>query len=384
MSRGIRHLGVALAAVLIAAGRLMAQGAGGDTSQKLYVAEPVTLRPGFAVGDIAVGDPTIADFRVLKGRREILVFGKTPGRTTLTVWDQPGTRRSEIALYVTTREGEQIEHDLAAFLKDFPSVRVTKLGDAVVVAGDVHSESELDAVQRIADAAGVRSVVRYVPAAHGAEEPAPRTGASAGSIDPGHDEPGATIGTRAVEYEIRIVEASVAFGSGTYGTGVEPSGPVLASQRVQSPFGASRQIAFMDPVLVRKVGKNKGSDAKGIRVRVSPAATDDPAAIATTIELETNLPFESKTYHPELWRHARWQVSTTSGEPIAIAGADLLAVLSEDRSPGSAIRTLQSAVGFANSVVTAVPTVATAYTYDPVKKTQLLMLIRAWVVPQAR
>src|SRR5262249_60272723 len=115
--------------------------------------------------DIAIADPAIADYRVLNGRREVLLIGKAEGRTALKIWDQKHARVTDLLIRVTTREAAKIETDLRDLLKDYPTVRLAPLGGSLVIAGEVSSERDLEAIQNIADAASVRSVVKYVPPA---------------------------------------------------------------------------------------------------------------------------------------------------------------------------------------------------------------------------
>ena len=138
----------------------------------------------------------------------------------------------------------------------------------------------------------------------------------------------------------------------------------------------------MDPILVAKLKRDKGPGPKGLRLRLTPSVPDEDGAFVTRLELETNLPYESKAYDPALWRRARWQIPTVSGEPLGIAGSDLLAVMSEERSAGSIWNTLQNAAGMAGNFGTPNTGYATMYYYDPAKKTQLLMLIRPRLVPR--
>ena len=49
----------------------------------MLVGDQHLMEPGFAVGDIAIGDPNVADFRVRPGRRAVLLIAKGKGRTKL-------------------------------------------------------------------------------------------------------------------------------------------------------------------------------------------------------------------------------------------------------------------------------------------------------------
>ena len=74
------------------------------------------LEPGFAVGDIAIGDPAIADYRVRPGRRAVLLLGKRSGRTKLICWDQTGKNRTEFTVVVQTADEAAAEDKLRTLL----------------------------------------------------------------------------------------------------------------------------------------------------------------------------------------------------------------------------------------------------------------------------
>src|SRR5262249_53225198 len=72
--------------------------------QIVFLSEQITYTPPYAIGDIAIADPAIADYRVLNGRREVLLIGKAEGRTALKIWDQKHARVTDLLIRVTTRE----------------------------------------------------------------------------------------------------------------------------------------------------------------------------------------------------------------------------------------------------------------------------------------
>ena len=54
---------------------------------RLLVGDQFVLEPGFAVGDIAVGDPAIADFRMRPGRQAVCCWHRR-GPHQVIMWDQ--------------------------------------------------------------------------------------------------------------------------------------------------------------------------------------------------------------------------------------------------------------------------------------------------------
>jgi len=108
---------------------------GNENEKTLYANSQETFSPGFAVGDVAVAEPEIADYKVLPGRREMLLYGKAPGTTTLTLWDQKRVQRAAITITVISREDQQAEKDLTELVADFPSVKVRRVKGKLVLTG---------------------------------------------------------------------------------------------------------------------------------------------------------------------------------------------------------------------------------------------------------
>jgi len=131
-----------------------------EQEQTLFVREQLTFEPGYEVGDVALGSPDVADFKVLPGRRQLLLFGKQAGRTNLSVWDQDGTRRHEVLLTVMTREEAQAESELRELVKDFHGVQVGRVRGRLTLLGTVSNSHELDDVNHIAEASGALTLVR--------------------------------------------------------------------------------------------------------------------------------------------------------------------------------------------------------------------------------
>jgi hypothetical protein len=353
----------------------------------LFVNEQQTLTPGYAIGNIAIGDAGIADYKVLPGRRELLLFGRSAGTTTLIIWDQRNVKRDEITMVVTTRAAVQLESDLRAMLKDYPTVELRKLGATITIAGTVGSREDQAAIEKIAQAAKVQSLVRVAaPTPVYQAPPAGATGASGGSgAAPG---PVASPSAPIVDYEVELFEASSQFRTGSYATGVEPSGRSLFKGTVQAPAGGENRI-FIGGSAAR--GRNADErEASGIRLILRPSMPDPRGRFETFVLIETNLPFSGETFDPETWRRARWQFTSASGEPFAVTGADLLAT--PDAAPGgggpsrlgSAARTgAQTAAQRARVPgAEAVPILGSLFRSSSYKqkKTQLLVVLRPRVL----
>ena len=90
----------------------------------------------------------------------MLLYGKAPGTTTLTLWDQKRVQRAVITITVISREDQQAEKDLTELVADFPSVKVRRVKGKLVLTGVVQTKNDLEAIQKIAETAEATSLVR--------------------------------------------------------------------------------------------------------------------------------------------------------------------------------------------------------------------------------
>jgi hypothetical protein len=416
-----------LIALSIAAA-LAASGAAAQTRATEILApnEQRAFVPGYPVGNIAIGSPKIADFKVLtKDRRELLLFGRSEGQTTLTVWDQRGVKRHELTVIVRVRVNPDLERELKLLLRDFPSVRVETLNGLPVLAGAVTSKDDLTAIDKIAAAAKVRSLVRYqppasvdpaagglavpaqrpLPAATGGQPLGPTAGSDAthqaGLSPTGRAEPPSTPAAAPafpaptashVQYEIELLEASARFRSGSYGRGVEPSGRQLYRGVIDAPVGGDGEIFIGGKAVGGKDARKAGGSQveQGIRLTLRPHAPDGRGRFVTAVLVETNLPIGFGSDDPNTWRRARWTFTTLAEEPFGITGDDLLA--SPGGSPGGGSGVGSAVKGAAkiarlpgvprNRGTEMVPVFGSLFGSSSYKKkeTQLLVIIRLRIV----
>jgi hypothetical protein len=350
--------------------------------QTVFVNDQQTVNPGYPVGDIAIGDPKIADFRVLAGRRELLIFGRAVGTTRLTLWDQQKVKRDEILITVTTRQAQQLEGELRDILKDFPSVEVRMFAGALTITGTASSKEDLAAIEKIASAAKVRNLVRVVPPAGAA------VSSGAGSPAAAREAAAAAAAAVEIEYEVELLEASSKFRSGSYATGVEPSGRSLHKQVLRAPVGVERDLFIGGNAVQQKSGSNNSAAVQtGLKLTLRPIGADTRGRYRTAVLIETNLPFAGEGYDPAIWRRARWEFQAASGEPFGITGADLLATPGAERG-GSALRDATRTGSQIGSLTGApgveyVPIFGSLFGSRSYKQnqTQLLVILRTRVIP---
>lgn len=386
-----RHLRrTAAAAVTAWLGLSALAGAQAPTREELtiYVNEVTTWSPGYAMGDIVLGSPTTAGYEPTNGRRQLMLRGKTEGRTTLNIWDQKKVLRHEISLVVTTRQAEELERDLKKLLEPYPNVQLTKIGSRRALTGTVGSEQELATLNGIASVAGVQSTVSV--AARGRTGTVTTVTNTGGESRPGGDPP-VEAEPDTVQYELELFEASAQFKTGEYGRGVEPSGRSLYKGKVAAPIGGEGTVFIGGPAIDPKNKGDKTLKETGIKLTVRPRA-GQRGALVTAVEVETNVPLEYNLYDPEVWRRSRYQFGTAEGVPFAVSGNDLLAA--------PAIAGGMSAMGKAQRGANAASSVpgasSTGLQYVPVfgslfgsnnyktKKTQILVVFRPTLTTGAR
>jgi hypothetical protein len=395
-----------LTAAVLLAGAVQAQAQTSLVREEkvVYMDEQQSFTPGYPVGDIAIGNPDVADFKVQPGRREVLLFGKGMGKTTLTVWDQQKVKRHELLISVADRKTAETEAELRDMLKDLPGLQVRTLAGSLAITGTVTTEEDRDLVDRIATASGAQNLVRFAPPAAPAPSrgapanpmPQPRGGSSVDTAPSANT--GATGSSNvSIEYVLDILEANVQFQSGSYATGVEPSGRSLFKRTIRVAVGNEGEVYVPGESIVKVNSKNNQKPPQpkagsppppppppvGLRLRLRADAPDDTGSFSNYLLIETNVP-AGQANDPSIMRRARWQFSAQSGEPVGIGGAELLAVADTTKGPSTLSR-VASAGSFWSSLPGISSVSGASYAgsvpyYDPQTKTQLLLVVHPRVV----
>jgi hypothetical protein len=178
----------------------------------------------------------------------------------------------------------------------------------------------------------------------------------------------------------------VLFRSGSYATGVEPSGRSLFKQTISVPIEKESEVFVPGTTVAPKDVKakpNQTGPEVGLHLKLRPAAPEENGSFVTYLLIETNVPVGQFT-DTAVMRRARWQFSATSGEPIGIGGAELLAVADTSRGPSGLSRTAGAASFWAAlpgvSSVKGSNYASSIPYYDPQRKTQLLLVVHPRLV----
>jgi pilus assembly protein CpaC len=154
----------------------------------------------------AVGNPNVADIAILSGN-QLLVNGKTPGETSLFVWDRRGQTRYDLTVVPDTVDAaavvDRVRRDVA-----HPGVAVRAIGDTLFLEGKVNSEPEALRAEAIATAytRNVKNLI-VVQTAQVEEAPTRTVQTAMGEMERALGD--VRVGMRAVNDRTMVVEGSV-------------------------------------------------------------------------------------------------------------------------------------------------------------------------------
>ena len=137
-----------------------------QAEETVVVGGQMLLRLDAPVGRIAIGDDNVADFRVLESRREVLILGRRPGQTSLTIWDQQGEVQREISVRVRPSSGSarQIIDELEQLIGGIEGIEYREVGGTVWLEGEVLTERDLERIGKVLEGyPEVRSLVELSP-----------------------------------------------------------------------------------------------------------------------------------------------------------------------------------------------------------------------------
>lgn len=100
------------------------------------------------LGRIAVGDGAVVQAVAADGR-EVLVFARRQGSTTLHVWSRAGKRR-EYRVEVGAAGARRLQQELAELLARIPNARRTQVGERILIEGEDLSDADQERIAALA------------------------------------------------------------------------------------------------------------------------------------------------------------------------------------------------------------------------------------------
>ncbi len=113
----------------------------------LIVGEQQTLDARDTVR-VAVGDPNIADVKVIAGGRELLITGISSGTTTLTMWNNRN-EKTTLQIKVIARDPKEVAREVRELLGDVEGISIVVVGEKVVLDGEVFRQKDLDRADKV-------------------------------------------------------------------------------------------------------------------------------------------------------------------------------------------------------------------------------------------
>lgn len=133
-----------------------------DQSIKVGIGQNKVLQVSGSISRIAVGDPEVAEVKMLGGN-EVLILGVAEGKTTLLIWRGSGERLT-YTISVRKQPPEEIAAEMKALLGEIEGVTIRIIGDRVYLDGETLTTDDADRIKAvIALYPSVRSFVHPSP-----------------------------------------------------------------------------------------------------------------------------------------------------------------------------------------------------------------------------
>lgn len=105
----------------------------------------------YGIGNITVGDPGIVNFKADRKKNRITLFPKTPGTTSMIIFDQSGKQREILSLVVYSTDPERLQQDIAQLLVDIEGITIKRVGQKIIIDGSVLLPSELERIRKVTE-----------------------------------------------------------------------------------------------------------------------------------------------------------------------------------------------------------------------------------------
>lgn len=100
------------------------------------------------IARVAVGDSKVINANT-DDDKELVLFARAEGKTTLEVWNSEGKRQSFVVDVRSAKERE-LKQDIQRMLNRIPNVKASIVGEKIIVEGDRLSDADRDRVKQLA------------------------------------------------------------------------------------------------------------------------------------------------------------------------------------------------------------------------------------------
>lgn len=117
----------------------------------LVMNNPKIKNTSYSIGNITVGDPNVVNFKADRKKNRITLFPKSPGTTSLIIFDQKGGQKEVLSLVVYSTDPERLLQDVQQLLVDIEGITIKRVGQKIIIDGSVLLPSELSRIQKVTD-----------------------------------------------------------------------------------------------------------------------------------------------------------------------------------------------------------------------------------------
>ena len=101
-----------------------------------------------SISRIAVGNPGVADVKVLEKSNQVLITAMGVGETNLIVWDESDRERT-ILIRVSARDPWEVTRELKQLLKGIEGIDIKPVGMRVIIDGMVLRQEDMKKILKI-------------------------------------------------------------------------------------------------------------------------------------------------------------------------------------------------------------------------------------------
>ncbi|MGA0164693.1 MAG: pilus assembly protein N-terminal domain-containing protein, partial [Bdellovibrionota bacterium] len=110
---------------------------------------PRTVDFDYDIGEIAIGNPSIASVVVDRPKRRMVISPLSVGETAILVFDSRGVQRDKIDIVVTSTDLDQFVKDLRFLFRDIEGLSTRRVGGKIVLEGEVYLKKDLDRIEEV-------------------------------------------------------------------------------------------------------------------------------------------------------------------------------------------------------------------------------------------
>ncbi len=115
---------------------------------RLTVGQQRVLDVAFPLEQVAIGDPQVADVKIVSKGKQLLITAIAQGVTDVLTWDLKGKQISTL-IQVVTKDIRIVKSEVKGILRDIEGIEIRSVGDRVVIDGEIFTRSDFDRIKKV-------------------------------------------------------------------------------------------------------------------------------------------------------------------------------------------------------------------------------------------